>query len=208
MDQISREQARNDAQVTCRPAAPEDSRAIAALICEAGGGLYEFLFDDLIPFMGAIDILAAGVSASGSPLSHQNCFVAADASDRIVGAVNLFPADSMADDGFLPLVSDRFDHIRPILQLQDRGSMFLNAIAVADSCRGKGIGTQLIDCAESRSLEAGLSRLSLHVWADNVAAVRLYKRLGFVEVGIAELAPSPRLLHRGGSLLMQKELRR
>ena len=86
--------------------------------------------------------------------------------------------------------------------------MFLNAIAVAGSCRGKGIGTQLVDRAEIHSLEAGFTRLSLHVWADNIAAVRLYKRLGFVEIGIAELAISPRLPYRGGSLLMQKKLQR
>ncbi len=207
MDQVSRPETRSEQPVACRPAAPEDSRAVAALICEAGGGLYEFLFDDLVPFMSAIDFLAAGVSLAGSPLSHENCFVAVDGSAGIVGAANLFPADGMIEGGILPLVSDRFDHIRPILQLQDPGSMFLNAIAVAGGCRGKGVGTRLIDHAEARGLEAGLDRLSLHVWVDNAAAIRLYKRLGFVEMGVAELAASPRLPHRG-SLLMQKKLRR
>lgn len=185
----------------------EDSRGIAALICEAGGGLYEFLFDDLIPFVSALDIVAAGVGASGSPLSHENCVVASGGPAGIVGVANLFPADSIADEAFLALVSDRFDRIRPMLQLRDRGSMFLNAIAVAANRRGEGIGTHLIDQAEILSLKAGLPRLSLHVWVDNVAAIKLYKRHGFVEVGIAEVVPSPRLPHRGGSLLMQKRLR-
>lgn len=206
MDRARRQLSRGDQQVAYRPAAHEDSRAIAALICEAGGGLYEFLFDDLLPFVSALDVVAAGVGAGGSPLSYENCLVATSGSTGVVGVANLFPADSMADEVFLSLVSDRFDHIRPMLQLQDSGSMFLNAIAVAGNFRDKGIGTRLIDGAEAYTLQAGLPRLSLHVWVDNIAAIKLYKRRGFVEVGIAELAPCPRLPHRGGSLLMQKKL--
>lgn len=207
MDRCIGQQSRSDEQIDYRSAVPEDSRAIAGLICQAGGGLYEFLFDDLIPFMSAFDVVAAGVGASGLPLSYENCLVASSGSSGVVGVANLFPADSISDEAFLSLVSDRFDHIRPMLQLRDRGSMFLNAIAVAGDCRGKGIGTRLIDQAEICSLEAGLPRLSLHVWVDNVAAIKLYKRHGFVEVAIAEIAPAPKLPHRGGSLLMQKTLR-
>lgn len=206
MDEISRELRPSDEQLVFRPAVPDDSRAIADLICQAGGGLYEFLFDDLIPLVGATDIVAAGVAMSGGPLSHENCLVASSASGEIVGAVNFFPADSLTEETFLSLVSDRFDHISPMLRLRDPGSMFLNAIAVSRNHRGNGVGTRLLALIEAASMEAGLSRLSLHVWIDNVAAIRLYKRHGFAEVGIAELAFSPRLPHSGGSLLMRKIL--
>ncbi|MEO1133208.1 MAG: GNAT family N-acetyltransferase [Cyanobacteria bacterium J06639_1] len=53
-------------------------------------------------------------------------------------------------------------------------------IAVLPDCRGRGIGTQLLQCV----LEAARSRfsaVSLSVRADN-PAVRLYERLGFVQV--------------------------
>jgi ribosomal protein S18 acetylase RimI-like enzyme len=156
--------------------------------------------------MSALDIVAAGVGTTGFPLSYANCQVATSGATGVVGVANVFPADSMRSETLLPMVLDRFEHIRPMLQLQDWGSMFLNAIAVADGYRGKGIGTQLIDRAEACTRRAGLSRLSLHVWVDNVSAIKLYKRRGFVEVGIAELAPSPRLPHSGGSLLMRKTL--
>lgn len=206
MDEISRERRPSDEQLVYRPAMPDDGRAIAELICQAGGGLYEFLFDDLIPLVSAIDIVAAGVGMGGGPLSHENCLVASNASGRVVGAANFFPADTLAEETFLSLVSDRFDHISPMLRLRDPGSMFLNAIAVAGNHRGNGVGTHLIALTEAASLSAGLSRLSLHVWADNVAAIKLYKRHGFAEVGVAELAVSPRLPHSGGSLLMRKIL--
>lgn len=206
MDEISRERRPSDEQLVYRPAVSDDSRAIADLICQAGGGLYEFLFDDLIPLVSARDIVAAGVAMSGVPLSYENCLVASSASEGVVGVANFFPADSLAEETFLSLVSDRFDHISPMLRLSDRGSMFLNAIAVSGDHRGNGVGTHLIALTEAASLQAGLSRLSLHVWVDNVAAIKLYKRHGFAEVGIAELAFSPRLPHSGGSLLMRKIL--
>lgn len=211
MDEAAGQTSRNDGQVAYRAATQHDSRAVADLICQAGGGLYEFLFDDIVPFMSALDLVAAGVGATGSPLSYENCHVATSESGGIVGVANLFPADAITHDSitheaFLLLVSDRLDHIRPMLELRDPGSMFLNAIAVTGDFRGKGIGTRLLDWAETCTLKAGLPRLSLHVWVDNVAAIKLYKRSGFVEVGIAEIAPSPRLAHRGGSLLMRKIL--
>lgn len=195
---------RTTEHIAYRPARPEDSRTIAHLICEAGGGLYEFLFSDLIPFVSALDIVAAGVEADGSPLSYANCRVATCGSTEIVGVANAFPADLIREQPLVPFASDRLARIRPLLQLQDWGSMLLNAIAVAERHRGRGIGTHLLDWAEAHALQAGLSRLSLHVWADNLAAIRLYKVRGFVEIGIARVAPHPRLQHPGGSLLMQK----
>jgi ribosomal protein S18 acetylase RimI-like enzyme len=206
MDEISRDRRPSDEQLVYRPAVPDDSRAIADLICQAGGGLYEFLFDDLIPLVSAVDIVAAGVGMRGGPLSYANCLVASSASAGVVGVANFFPTDSLAEDTFLSLMSDRFDHISPMLRLRDPGSMFLNAIAVSGNYRGNGVGTRLIALTEVASLEAGLSRLSLHVWVDNVVAIKLYKRHGFSEVGIAALAASPRLPHSGGSLLMRKML--
>ena len=39
-----------------------DSLDIARFLCMAGGGLYEFLFDDIVPIMTATEFLAAGVA--------------------------------------------------------------------------------------------------------------------------------------------------
>ncbi|MBI5265320.1 MAG: GNAT family N-acetyltransferase [Bradyrhizobium sp.] len=204
MNQGPPQESRINEHIAYRPARPEDSRAIAHLICQAGGGLYEFLFNDLIPFVSALDVVTAAVQTDGSPLSHANCWVATCGSAQIVGVANVFPADLIKEEPFVPFASDRLAQIRPLLQLQDWGSMLLNAIAVADNHRGRGIGTSLLDWAEIHTVQAGLSRLSLHVWADNVAAIKLYRGRGFVEIGFARIAPHPRLQHVDGSLLMQK----
>jgi len=184
-----------------------DSLDVARFLCMAGGGLYEFLFDGIVPFATATEFLAAGVAGDDSPISHRNWHVAVDmGSGRMLGAANVFPADLLKRESYPLVPPDRQEHIRAMLQLQDWGSMFLNALAVDDSCRGSGVGTRLLDWARARAQDGGFGRLSLHVWADNSGARAFYKARGFNEVGIAEVAPHPRLAHSGGSVLMSCDL--
>jgi ribosomal protein S18 acetylase RimI-like enzyme len=193
------------AQITYRMARSDDSEDLARYMCIAGGGVYEFLFDDLIPFVTAVDLLSAGIGGERYPVSWRNCRVAALGDDgEIVAAANVFPADLLKDDNYALLGSERHDHIRPMLELQDWGSMFLNSLAVGDAYRGSGIGAGLLGWAETRAAEAGYDRLSLHVWADNISAVNFYKARRFVQVGLAGIPPHPRLPHNGGSILMSK----
>ncbi len=180
-----------------------DSHEIAQLACIAGDGLYEFLFDDLVPLMRAADVLTAGVAREDSPISYRNCRVAT-AGGVIVGAANVFPADLLRNEGYAIVPSDRIEHIRAMLELQDRGSMFLNTLAVSEAHRGCGIGACLLGWAVTRARETGFDRLSLHVWADNAGALRFYEARGFVRLGTAAVAAHPRLRHAGGSILMRQ----
>lgn len=195
------------ADIQYRPGRRSDSRDIARFICMAGGGLYEFLFDHFLPFLTAVDFLAIGVAADHYPISYSNCRVAVRADDgRVVGAANVFPADLLKPESYALLPGDRRHHIESMLQLQDWGSLFLNALAVDDACRGHGTGARLLAWAEERTKEGGFDRLSLHVWADNEAALDFYRARGFVELSRAAVAPHPRLQHRGGSILMSKRI--
>jgi GNAT superfamily N-acetyltransferase len=191
-------------QISYRPAQASDSRDLARFLCMAGGGLYEFLFDDLIPFMSAQDVLAAGAASEHYPISHRNWRVATlGESKTILGAANVFPADELKHDSYRLLSSERYDHVRPMMELQDWGSLFLNALAVDESVRGGGIGAKLLAWAQAQATDGGFQRLSLHVWADNIDAIKFYEARGFVRLGVAEIAPHPRLAHCGGSILMR-----
>lgn len=193
--------------ITIREGRFADSRAIARFICMAGGGLYEFLFDDLIPFVTAVDVITAGVAGGDFPVSHRHCRVVED-SDRgmIVAAANAFPADLLRHERYWMLPGDRQQHVAAMLEHQDWGSLFLNALAVDEGCRGAGVGSRLMDWVESTAREQGFDRVSLHVWADNAQARRLYAARGYCDIGIADVAPHPRLTHEGGSVLMRKRL--
>ena len=59
------------------------------------------------------------------------------------------------------------------------------SVAVRDDWRGQGIGTALLTSLLREAATAGFQALSLSVSADN-PAVRLYKRLGVVEVKLEE----------------------
>ena len=191
-------------EVDYRAALAADSRDIARFICIAGGGLHEFLFDDLVPLMSAVDFLTMGVWGEDYPISYRNCFVAVDrATGEVLGAANAFPADDLKKQEYALVPAERQDHIRALLQLQDWDSMFLNALAVSEKCRGLGVGTWLLNWARKCAEAAGFDRLSLHVWEDNTTAVNFYKARGFVEMGIARVAEHPRLPHTGSMLMRQ-----
>jgi len=56
-------------------------------------------------------------------------------------------------------------------------------IAVQKSFRGKGVGTRLVACILEESSKKGVKNLTLEVREGNVAARKLYEKMGFVEEG-------------------------
>jgi ribosomal protein S18 acetylase RimI-like enzyme len=50
---------------------------------------------------------------------------------------------------------------------------------VAAAARGQGVGTRLVETAEAMAEAAGADRIAIGVSVDNVAARRLYERLGY-----------------------------
>lgn len=57
-------------------------------------------------------------------------------------------------------------------------------ITVARAARGRGVGTALIRAAEERARAWGVRKVTLGVLAENEAARRLYRRLGYEEEGL------------------------
>ena len=56
-------------------------------------------------------------------------------------------------------------------------------MAVAREWRGRGVGTALVVAAIDLGRERGLHKLILSVFAHNLRAIALYRKLGFVEEG-------------------------
>ncbi|MDZ4760697.1 MAG: N-acetyltransferase [Alphaproteobacteria bacterium] len=59
----------------------------------------------------------------------------------------------------------------------------LYSIATAPEARGSGIARALIDACEAAGSRRGCSVLRLEVRIDNDAAIRLYRKLGYVQFG-------------------------
>ena len=68
-----------------------------------------------------------------------------------------------------------------MMHVLDEG--YISNVAVAPEARRRGIGAQLVKAILDRSKELGLSFVTLEVRAGNQAAIRLYQKQGFQEVG-------------------------
>ncbi len=60
---------------------------------------------------------------------------------------------------------------------------FVDELFVVDAHRGKGIGTQALEHAIKRCAQRGIRALRLEVMRKNENALKLYKRLNFVDLG-------------------------
>ncbi|MEX2215016.1 MAG: GNAT family N-acetyltransferase [Phycisphaeraceae bacterium] len=67
---------------------------------------------------------------------------------------------------------------------------YATRLAVHESTRGKGYGRKLFELLEQEARAAGASRLTLDVSPDHEAAIHLYERLGFKNVGKGEAVDS------------------
>jgi len=52
--------------------------------------------------------------------------------------------------------------------------------------RGKGIGTELLTKTLAHAKTIGLEKIELSVYTDNSAAIKLYKKCGFKEIGVVK----------------------
>jgi len=194
-------------EIAYRNATTQDSAAIASYMCLAGDGLYEFLLDDLIPGFTAMEILKWTVGILASPLSYKNCFVAVDTdNNEMAGLINLFPADLLREQDLKLINSQRWQFLEPVFSLQDRGSLFINSLAVGSKWRKCGIGSRLLDHSFEQAKSEGYDRVSLHVWSDNLHAISFYEKRGFVTMDTVALPDHPKFPGKTDSVLMHREV--
>ncbi len=68
-----------------------------------------------------------------------------------------------------------------IMKRKDREG-YLLSIAIPPQKRNQGFATLLLKFLQSKCREKGLTKMTLEVRANNVKAIRMYKKLGFVKV--------------------------
>ncbi len=190
--------------LTVRDATAEDAQAIARLLVTAGGGLYEFLLDDLIPEMGAVDVLTHLIEAGDSPLGWPEVRVATGNGGQILGMVNAFPTERRDELQLDMLPADRLTHVAPLMNLRDPGSMLINAMAVLEDHRRRDIGRRLVAEGLGMAGAEGRKRASLWVWSTNRPAIQLYEEFKFVATDHIDLPHHPRLSARRAILMVRE----
>ena len=182
-----------------------DVDAIADLMLHASGRVLRFLLAELAPDVSPRALLVHLALENGERRSYSRCLVA-QLGETVVGVANAFPAELFRSAAQDRECSQREEHLRPVTEMQDWDSFVLSGLAVDPRHRGSGIGTGLVEQVSRHARANGYDRLTLHVWADNEPAQRLYRRAGFTVAAHAEVADHPELSHRGGSLLMRRML--
>jgi ribosomal protein S18 acetylase RimI-like enzyme len=88
------------------------------------------------------------------------------------------------------LVAEADGEVLGYIRLQDSypfpegaGVLSVNGLAVAESARGRGIGSILLTAAADEGTRRGARKITLHVLGTNTVARRLYERHGYVVEG-------------------------
>jgi ribosomal protein S18 acetylase RimI-like enzyme len=194
-------------EVSFRFGHADDIAAIASLISVAGNGLFEYLLDDLVPRLSAIDFLKYAVSDSESPFSYANAILA-ERDDEVLGLALCYPGEEFG----LPWVarrlipSKRVEKIQALLDCKLDGTLYLNSLAVVESVRKMGAGRKLLGCVGELSQYLSLDTVTLHVWDKNEAAIRIYHEAGFKTNKFVHVVPDERLPFEGGMLQMEAKV--
>lgn len=193
--------------VLYRKARQDECLKLAECINQTAGGILEFLYHDLIPGQGAVDLVAEFLTA-GERYDSYSSITVAEYQGEIIGMVSSYPAQLHRIDPemkeFFP--KERLDVLRGFFCARIEDSYYLSAIFVDERFRGLGVGSKLIALTKDKAKSYGYKVLSLLVMADNEPALRVYDRNNFKKVKSVKLTPNKFIPHEGGVYLLASQL--
>ncbi|WP_189799483.1 GNAT family N-acetyltransferase [Tateyamaria sp. syn59] len=183
-----------------RPARHEDGEDLARLIDIAGEGIPSWLWaqsadGDQTP----LDVGTVRARREQGGFSYKNAIVA-ERENHVLGMVLSYPIASADESASVDLPAPIVPFVA--LEANSVGTWYVNALAVRAGSRGYGIGTTLMANAEKQARDAGFDTVSIQVYAQNTAAVRLYRRLGYELVASAPVLSHPCQPYYTGDVLL------
>jgi ribosomal protein S18 acetylase RimI-like enzyme len=180
-------------QLRVRPYRSGDSAAVAPILYESSGGLYD-------RYAGSRKLaertIARALEREGSTASGEVVWVAElDGQTAGAMAAMAFVEWTARAHAFLrttlrTIPPWRWPGALWIYQAGGRGgagppdsSFYVDSLATAEPFRRRGVAAALLAHAEHRALELGLDSVALETWVDNHAALALYRGAGFKELG-------------------------
>jgi ribosomal protein S18 acetylase RimI-like enzyme len=170
-----------------RPAAAADAPDIAALVLLSAETFLPAVFGQRI-----VDVVRGLAAGRGTLFSHIHCTIALLEGRTAAMLLGYTAREKAAEDpatgwglfrGLGPGVIGRLGRL---LRLQasigklGRDEFYVSNVAVYPDFRGRGAGTLLLERAEKRARAAGSAAIVLDVETDNLPAIRLYQRRGYV----------------------------
>jgi len=177
-----------------------DINDMANLSIMASGGMDEFFFDDLFKELNTKEILCKFYRKEDSELYYPHSIVAI-LDNQVAGFAQSYNMkEFVRPTGLIPeerlnYFNDFFDHKIP-------NSLYLHVLGVYEKFRGHRIGTKLLDTVCNNAKKLNYNAVTLHVWHDNIKAIKLYKRYGFEKVVNIDIKNHSKLNHDSGIDLM------
>ena len=200
-----------------RPARPEDASVVAQLMYYANMNYVLVFFGNT---KNTIKVLRRMFSMPCHTTSYTYAFVA-EVEGNVVGSFSGFDGKGWRASAHaswlygpvwfaitplrqLPRMVTAFvDFNRAMLPILDE-EYYIEHLAVLPERRGQGVGTQLIEFAESQARTKWLKRVTLDVEIGNEAARRLYERLGFETIKVVTEPNYCKRFNVQGSIRMAK----
>lgn len=165
--------------ISIRQATPQDAKKVAPLIYDAIGDIANNLTGEQeLPKVFAS--LEQFVTEKSNRHSYLNTFVAVQ-NDDILGIVVLYDGKqgNILDRQLEKQLAAQNIHVTLDVEAHD-DEYYIDTICVAKNARGLGIGTKLLQFAETYGRELGYNKISLNVEVEKLDARRLYERMGYV----------------------------
>lgn len=164
---------------TIREASSDDAELLVRVVDMASEGLIPAMWSELAP--EGLDGSAVGmaqVTAEDGDFSYRNGYVL-EMDGATLGGLIGYPLPATPEPAGAE-VPDVFVAIEELANLTP-GYWYINFMAVVPESRGQGLGSALLDKAESAAQNSGCPGISLIVAANNKVAMRAYSRGGFKE---------------------------
>lgn len=183
----------------------DDLPALVEIILTAGAGLFEQMFDGILPGLGARDAVRFSVADADSPMSWKHSLLA-EVNDQIVGGLVAYPSDLYGLPGVVETLipKRRLAPVRDLFSSRMDDTWYINSITVFEAARGMGLGKLLVQTACDLGAGQGFKGTTLHAWSDNTAAMDLYTARGFQVIEEITVQPTKRLLFQGPLLLLYR----
>lgn len=132
------------------------------------------------------ELMAALAEREHTQYSYRNTICATNGDGTVVGILVCYDGGRLLElrRPFIEEVKRRFGRdFSDMAEETEAGELYLDSAAVVAGLRGRGIATRLFHAAAERARRMGIGRLGLLVDRSNPDAERLYRRMGFAQVG-------------------------
>ncbi len=188
-------------KVIFRSAMKSECRTIASLYSISSDGVADYIWKNLAAVgEDMLDVGQRRYEREDSVFSYKNCVVA-ELEGKIVSMLVAFPME--VDEGPPDIEIDPV--LVPYSKLEEDNSYYICGMAVFPEYRGHGLGTRMLELAETQAKKQGFKKLSLIVFEQNQGAKRLYERHDYQEVSREPVVPHELIHYTGDALLMVKK---